>query len=141
MVTRGSPKPLLRVRVLLPLPISSGFCLRRFFIVLIHKLYNIVMQVVIRYAAYFFIRESYPLEFVEKIRHIAPVLHVLRVYAHAVKIRAQAYMLRTDQSRDIGYVLRYIAHRGVARLYQLPRIIIYPNYAVLSGYRLNMLVL
>lgn len=66
MVTRGSPKPLLRVRVLLPLPISSGFCLRRFFIVLIHKLYNIVMQVVIRYAAYFFIRESYPLEFVKR---------------------------------------------------------------------------
>ncbi len=65
MVTRGSPKPLLRVRVLLPLPISSGFCLRRFFIVLIHKLYNIVMQVVIRYAAYFLIGEAYPLQLIE----------------------------------------------------------------------------
>ncbi len=99
------------------------------------------MQVVIRYAAYFFIRESYPLEFVEKIRHIAPIFHIPWVYAHAVKIRAQAYMLRADQSRDLGYVLRYIAHRGVARLYQMPRIIIYPNYAVLSGYRFNMFVL
>ncbi len=65
MVTRGSPKPLLRVRVLLPLPISAGFCLRRFFIILIHKLYNIVMQVIIRYAAYFLIGEAYPLQLIE----------------------------------------------------------------------------
>ena len=141
MVTRGSPKPLLRVRVLLPLPISSGFCLRRFFIVLIHKLYNIVMQVVIRYAAYFFIRESYPLEFVEKIRHIAPIFHIHRVCVHAIKIRTQAYMLRTGQSCNVGYMLRYLPYRGVTCLYQLPRIVIYPNYAILSSYRFNMFVL